>query len=300
MKIRIEKDKRVVLLSTVGETIFGEEVSQVFSCHFTNYALLMKYITPFTRDNSSICALEEPLCRSCADAILALCLNACCPYIRYKGRLYDLTFCHGFPLYELSSVRKKLIDNIELMVESGSLVYKLHTDLVSFNIAGKSEALEQFLIKNRRRIQKCENIKVYCHQNVEHIFIKWQMFYNNRFSRIYSQKEIQAFSQVMDGEQFHVNDYFYDGHPIASNLIYTDRVHRIQYDILAPWDQAYKKLGIGIYSIIYSVEQAFLNQYDYSLCYGNYPYKLDLLCPFFQRRAAKSGEWGNNDVANLD
>lgn len=298
MNIRIENEKRVAFISTAEERIFVKETHQDFSCRFTDYTLLIKYFAPFAGGNSSIYSLEEPVCQSCADGILALCLNYCCPYVLYQGHLYDLTFCHGFPLYELDFVQKKLIRHIELMMESRSLVYKLHTDLVSFHTDGQLEALDQFLVTNRRRIRNCKTLEVYCHGNVEHIFTKWETFYKVRFDRIYSPNEILAFSRAMEGEQYHVNDFIYNGKPVASNLIYTDEKHRIQYDLLAPWDLAYQKLGLGIYSIIYSVKQACLNNYDYSLCYGNYPYKLDLLSPFFQRR--KSGEWVIIDDANMD
>ena len=282
MKIKLKYEHSSVCFSTVGDYIVFTGLDGK-SIHYSQHGALVSLISSFARYRCYADTEEDLQCKSRADGILAICMTMNYQYISHTDECYSLTFCHAFPLFELESVQKSMIYNIDLMIRTGSLVFKPNRELVSFNTADKREELNRFLDKNRRRIERCRELTITSHHQTERIFTHWADFYKARFDRQYTEDEINAFTVVFENETFIVNDYHYHNISVASNLIYVDKKHKICYDVLAPWNLSYKKLGMGIYSILYCVKYACESGYNYSLCYGNFPYKLDLLEPFFSR-----------------
>ena len=283
MKICLKYKQNGICFYTKEDQIIFRGQDGEKSFHYLQEDALTNLISSFAGYQCYVETEDDLWCKSCADGILAICISKINPYIFYANECYSLTFSHAFPLFELESVQRNIILNIDLMVRTDSLIFKSNHELVLFYTADNREELNRLMLKNKRRIKRGKELKIVSHNKIERIFTQWTDFYKSRFDRQYTEDEIQAFTVVFGNETFIINDYLYYNVLVASNLLYIDKKHKIIFDVLAPWNLAYKKMGMGIYSILYSVKYACENGYNYSLCYGNFLYKLNLLEPFFSR-----------------
>lgn len=240
--------------------------------------------TSFIRNMKNVFAVYKGVlnCETKADYALALLINNYFSKVYDNSFMesYDLTFCYAFPLYEQTTIKSKIIKNLDIINKVKFLVYQNTNEYMLYKVIGKDKELHNLLFHYRNIMKKCNCINVKKSYKIENIFNNWKDFYMNRFGKKYTEDEVNAFLCILNEEDYYINDYYVDDYIVCSNLIYHDNVHKIIYDILAPWDLSYKKMSLGIYSILFTVKQAVNFKCDYSLCYGNLEYKNELFKHF--------------------
>lgn len=260
---------------------------QSLKYHFSQHENISTEIKLIHQKARHVVSTHDLTCNTNAYAVLSLILNKYYQYIESPdGELYDLTFGYAFPLFHKNKIHEYIFSDISVYTKHKLLVYQQRKALTSYVVAGRQEALTDFFIHNKRRWKKCSDIWVKRDENVEHIFTQWFSFYQDRFDRTYLEEEIKAFSSAVccNSADTYLNKFYLGHRLVAANLVFHDRKERVFYDILAPWDTKLSSYGLGIYTIMFTVRQAFENNSDYSLCYGRIPYKMQLMNPFFKEK----------------
>ena len=192
------------------------------------------------------------------------------------GKEYELSFAYAVPLNRDNYLKKFVLDNLRFCLKAKQIVFLPAETLYLFNTIPQ-KGLLRIIHDERRTIRRNVLTSIEEVDFSSDFFDFWKDYDRVRFNEIQSREFQEFFKYAYDTDFFHLFKYTVDDHLIAYNVCYYSENQKVIYDVLFPWKEYYKAYRIGIYSMIINLQRASKIGWGYSICYGKYKYKNDIL-----------------------
>jgi hypothetical protein len=243
------------------------------------YKLLFRLIQIYPISINSIAVIIDKSINGYGDALILL-------YVaHFKTKLlsgfealnYHVVFAHAFPLSVVPSILLKVADLLSEVVDNKQLLLLDSQQLILVETTGSNVSLSEITKKHSRLIQINKDLKVTYHTNIKSVLSNWSDFCVNRFGEKPSETVLQLFSKIYTDSNFLVKEFWLNQECLAQSLIYKDVQYGILYDLLAPWKLESRSRRLGIFSGVHNLIEAYNLKLKYCMCYGDFPYKHEIL-----------------------
>lgn len=194
---------------------------------------------------------------------------------------YHVVFAHAFPLALVPSILLKIADHLSEVVDNNQLLLLDSHKLILAETTGSNISVSDVVQKHDRLIKINKDLRIVYHTNIKSILLEWSIFCVSRFGEKPSEALLELFSKIYTEPSFIVKEFWLNQECIAYSLIYKDNQYGIFYDLLAPWKLECKSRRLGIFSGVHNLMEAHNLRLKYCMCYGDFPYKHEVLsgCP---------------------
>ena len=213
---------------------------------------------------------------SFSEGVLLLWLTKHWTFVISKDyRCCHVVLSHAFPLSLEPTLCDFVMTNIyDLLVEEQLLILDANQFILVDPLAANSETTTAH---HRRLLRASHDWSVIKNENVECVLGMWSDYCENRFGIIHSNRHKTLLSNLFSQSGFFVKEFWRGDACVARSLLYTGYRHRILYDILTPWSRDMARLRPGIFSAVHNLIESRSKGMQYSLCYGIFPYKEDIV-----------------------
>lgn len=220
---------------------------------------------------------EGPGIRGIADGVLALALSAAWPEIgeARSNRRYQITLAYALPLWLDPTWREWTARNLRLVLGAGQMIAVPSSEFIAVDPAEQSAA--SLAHRQRRLLKRHVDTTVEREGAVGEVVDAWSAFCRSRFDIRITPLQRKAVDGIFGMSGCEVRQFVNAGRTIARSLVCLHASSRTLFDVLAPWDESHAYLRPGIYSAFVNLLEARDRDYRYCLCYGDFPYKRDVL-----------------------
>lgn len=215
---------------------------------------------------------ERPWATRRAHAVLLLFLASRWLEITQAGmRAYHLTLSYALPLALDRAWRVWAEENADSLVATGQLVAVPTSDLVA--VAPDRNAA----VRHRRLIRAHRDTTVGEHGDLDAFLGDWTRFSANRYGRTVPDDELTTLAAILSMSGCRVRDLIRVDTLIGRSVICWHQSSNATFDLMATWQAEAARLRPGIYSGVNNLLDAHDRRARYSLCYGQFPYKDDIV-----------------------
>ncbi|MBI3687496.1 MAG: GNAT family N-acetyltransferase [Actinobacteria bacterium] len=221
---------------------------------------------------------ERPCPHSRGDALLLLALADRWPYlsqtddVRYY-RQYHLTLAYALPVALDPRWRAWAAERADLLVRGRQLVAVPATDLVAVVPNPDTDR------RHRRLLRKHGETEVREHADHGDFLHHWSTFTTWRYGRSLPDHERDALRELMAMSGCVVREFTRSGEVIARSVVCLHERRRVSFDLMATWHPRHAALRPGIFSAVHNLTDALHRRMRFSLCYGQFPYKDEIVGP---------------------
>lgn len=196
-----------------------------------------------------------------------------------EGTPYDLVFAYAINVQDSPIIQNFVSCNWNAVLSTNNLVLLKHSDLIYVEKEGLTTSyLLNIQSKEKRTIKR--NTTTYISEKpfTEEFWQFWCDYSFKRFGDSLSMSKIDMFKLFFSQtNQVKLLCYEIENATVAYNVLFFEEDTKILHDMLFPWRSEYSHYRLGIYSIINNLQFAYKCGFSYSLCYGNYSYKRNVL-----------------------
>ncbi|WP_165984057.1 hypothetical protein [Streptomyces sp. YIM 98790] len=219
---------------------------------------------------------ERPWPTEAGHAVLLLGLSARWPWLVESAdlrtfRQHHLTLAYALPLALDAEWRRWAEQHASLLLRGGQLVPVPASDLVAVEPCGA------VAVRHRRLLRRHTATGVKEHQDYGDFLRHWSAFTHWRYGRPVPDHESAALLAILDASGAVVREFIHRGEVIGRSVVCLHEASRTVFDLMATWQPSHAPLRPGIYSAVHSLLDAADRGLRYSLCYGQFPYKDDIL-----------------------
>jgi hypothetical protein len=197
------------------------------------------------------------------------------------GEELDVAFAHAFPISLFPHARANIIPRLEEIILLHQLVILPSKEFVLANTSAlknlKDLKAKQIYRHHKKLFKKNSDLVITSTRDLTTVFKDWNSFCVSRFGAGADKKLLDFFQSYYTVHDCLVKEFWWGEQCICRNLLLYDNDNRTIYDVLAPWNQLYKNRRLGIFSGVINLLEAIESEYKYSLCYGNFLYKMEIL-----------------------
>lgn len=194
----------------------------------------------------------------------------------YNEKDYELTFAYAVPLNKERYLCNFALSIFEKCIGNGQLVF-LPADTLCIQKKISKEKYLKLCHFERKTISRNEKIIVKEVPFTDDFFEYWKNYELQRFGEIQEKSIRDFFMEVYSDLHFKLYKYSFNGETVAYNVCYYSDEQKVLYDVLFPWNDKMNVYRIGIFSILINVKRALDLKWGYSLCYGIFDYKTEIL-----------------------
>ncbi len=221
-------------------------------------------------------AAERPWPKQCGHAVLLLALSARWPQIVESNnsrtlRPYHLTLAYALPLALDSDWRSWAEENSELLIRGGQLVPVPAADLVAIRPQRACAA------RHHRLLRRHADTKVIEHRDHADFLHHWSVFTRWRYDSPVTERERAALHAILEASGCVVREFVHQHEVIARSVVCLHPASRILFDLMATWHPRHARLRPGVYSAVHNLIDTAHRGFLFSLCYGQFPYKDDIV-----------------------
>lgn len=199
--------------------------------------------------------------------------------IKFKGEPWDLVLAYAIKINCSPTIQEFIRRNwsecirtknlVLLKADSLNIIKREDINVSSINRMVRAE--KRTLLRNRstniERVEFCDEFWEF-----------WESYNLKRFGSRLTEESLFFFHMFYGtNEKIRLYRYSMDGNTTAYNVLFVDDHDRTVHDMLFLWSMDFSRLRLGVFSIIRNFELAFNLGYSYSLCYGNFEYKRDIM-----------------------
>lgn len=191
---------------------------------------------------------------------------------RGHGRLHA-TLGYALPL-ALDPVWRRFAErNLDLLIRGRQLVTVPADDLVAVHPTGSA------LRKHLRLLRRHTSTTMREHRDLDAFLDAWSAFTTWRYARPLPTVEREALRAVLDASGCTVRDFIHHQEAIARSLVCLQPDTGVAFDLMTAWQPRHAGLRPGIFSAVHNMNDAVQRGMAFSLCYGQFPYKDEILGP---------------------
>lgn len=194
----------------------------------------------------------------------------------YNEKVYELTFAYAVPLNKERYLCDLTLSIFEKCIRNGQLVF-LPADTLCIQKKISKEKYLGLCHFERKTISRNEKTSVKEVPFTDDFFEYWKNYELRRFGEIQEKSIRDFFMKVYSDLHFKLYKYSLNEETVAYNVCYYSDEQKVLYDVLFPWDDKMNVYRIGIFSILVNVKRALDLKWGYSLCYGIFDYKTEIL-----------------------
>jgi hypothetical protein len=215
---------------------------------------------------------ERPWAARPAHAVLLLFLASHWAEIRQNdGAAYHLTLSYALPLALHRGWREWAELHAADLVVAEQLVAVSSANLVA--VQPDPHAMS----RHRRLLRSHKETTVHEHDDLATYLDDWSHFNTVRYGRVVPANEYSALYGVLSMSHCRVRDFAHAGTLIGRTIVCWHKPGNVLFDVMATWNPDAARLRPGIYSGVYNLLDAHGRGARYSLCYGQFPYKNDIV-----------------------
>lgn len=189
---------------------------------------------------------------------------------------YELSFAYAVPLNKDSYLMDFVLSNLEYCLKNNQIVLLPSNSLFLYESIDQT-AFDAICHKERKTIRRNEHIEIKEADFSEDFFAFWKEYDLVRFNENQSQEFVDFFKTVYALKSFKLYAYYSNQRVVAYNVCYFSETQKVLYDVLFPWLPEKSIYRIGIFSVIENLAKALKMDWGYSICYGIFEYKTQLL-----------------------
>jgi hypothetical protein len=219
---------------------------------------------------------ERPWPTELGHALLLLGLSARWPWLAESAdlhtfRQHHLTLAYALPLALDAGWRDWAEQHADLLVRSKQLVPVPATDLVAV------EPDSVRIRRHRRLLRRHADTHVKEHHDLADFLGHWSAFTHWRYNYLLPDHERAALLAVLQASGCTVREFIHNGEVVARSVLCAHTASRTVFDVMATWHPRHARLRPGIYSAVHNLLEAADSDFRFSLCYGQFPYKDDIV-----------------------
>lgn len=224
--------------------------------------------------NTKVHTPERPWATRPIHGVLLLAVANHWPEIECADReRYHLTLAYALPLALDTHWRLWSEKHMEELIDSTQLVAVPATDFVVVQPC-------QDLARNHRRLLDIHaETTVTEHRNIEAYLGDWCRFSKSRYGYSVPENERSLLNHLLLMSGCCIRDVINGGEIIGRSVVCRHLPSRTMFDLMATWRAGAGRLRPGIFSGVYNVLDALDRRLRYSLCYGQFPYKDEIVGP---------------------
>jgi hypothetical protein len=216
---------------------------------------------------------RRPWPASDGDALLLLALSSRWPEFAADGSPHHLTLAYALPLALDIAWREWADHHSSDLVRGRQLVTVPAANLVAVEPAADLER------RHRRLLRQHAVAGTAVHECGDHaaFLSHWSAFSQRRYEGAPTRDEQEALGAVLTMSDCTVREFISHGEVIARSVVCRHDPSRTIFDLMATWEPQHAQYRPGIYSGVHNILDAARQGYRYSLCYGQFAYKDDII-----------------------
>jgi hypothetical protein len=216
---------------------------------------------------------RRPSPASGGDALLLLALSARWPEFTVDESRYHLTLAYALPLALDRAWREWAGREADGLVRGRQLVAVPASHLVAVEPAGNLERRHRRLLRQHA----ASGTRVREHEDHGAFLSHWSAFSQRRYDTALTQDEREALRTVLAMSGCTVREFTCRGEVIARSVVCRHEPSRTIFDLMATWEPRHARYRPGVYSGVCNILDAARQGCRYSLCYGQFAYKDDIV-----------------------
>jgi len=211
-----------------------------------------------------------------AAAMLALFVAHSCHNIYNASDLsLDVVAAHAIPLTSCTGIRIQIYAIIDEITSAEQLLLLPRSEAVAVDPSVCSfEAIE---LQHLKVLRRNADLISQPSDDTDGLLDRWSNHCIWRFREPLPAKIRSILRKLFALNGFEILEYRDEGGYVASSLLYIDYGSQTIFDIIAPWSSSAKWRRVGIYMAVQNLLRAHRARFRYSLCYGNSPYKAEIV-----------------------
>lgn len=215
---------------------------------------------------------ERPWATRRPHAILLLFLAAHWPEISHpSGNAYHLTLSYALPLALDQGWRYWAEEHAEHLIATHQLAAVPAADLVAVRPNSDAEHRHRRLLRAHHETSARE------HHDLDSFLSDWSHFSAARYGHTLPDDERFALHGLLSMSNCAVRDFTQANRIIGRSLVCWHQPSNTLFDLMATWSPHAARLRPGIYSGVYNLLDAQHNRARFSLCYGQFSYKDEIV-----------------------
>jgi len=207
-----------------------------------------------------------------------------CPLLKRKKDCFfvdneqvDIVAFHAIPLHVTTSIIDFVIEHFDGMLYHNQIGLFLknknnHVEVITnTNVGCMHRKYKKVLKKNQKTQLTATTDLMAC---LEY----YKKYCSIRFSSEVNNNLLELLYQFYSADNsIKIYSIAVDDQIVGYSVILLDDDNRVLYDMLCPWDMSQKEYNLGKWVAIKNIELAYQKKYAYSLCYGRFPYKDEII-----------------------
>lgn len=256
--------RRHIVLATAQETIRCTSLSKLTEA--------LQHVAPDSRNYIPQLA-ERPWPERHTQAILLFAISGRWPSILVadEEQSYHVTLAYALPLALDVSWREWAACYSDVLVHGRQVVAVPASNLVAVD---PSEDVPR---RHRRLLRQHEDTTVREHADYSDFLAHWSTFTQRRYGNSPTSEEQTALGAILAMSRCTVREFTSSGDVIARSVVCVHDPSRTLFDLMATWEPRHASRRPGIYSAVHNLIDAANRKYRYSMCYGQFAYKDEIL-----------------------
>lgn len=190
---------------------------------------------------------------------------------QHDGLKYHLTLSYALPLALDKSWQVWVEQHAELLLDAGQLVA-----VPAANLLAVQPDID--ISRHHRRLLRPHTLTVVQeHRDIARYLDDWSRFSIRRYGVAIPDSELEALRAVLAMSNCVVRNFVHRDSLIGCSVVCWHARCNIWFDLMATWESEAARLRPGIYSGVYNMLDAQKRGARYSLCYGQFSYKEEIV-----------------------
>lgn len=210
---------------------------------------------------------------SFGDALLLLAVSARWPEFTADNSPYHLTLAYALPLALDTAWQDWAGRHADVLVRGRQLAGVPASHLVAVEPAEDLERRHRRLLRQHA----ATGTGVREHADRAGFLSHWSAFSQRRYGAALTGDEREALGAVLAMSGCTIREFACRGEVIARTVVCRHEPSRTIFDLMATWEPQHARHRPGVYSGVCNILDAARKGYRYSLCYGQFAYKDDIV-----------------------
>ncbi|MGH2732792.1 MAG: hypothetical protein ACRDJG_07625 [Actinomycetota bacterium] len=188
-----------------------------------------------------------------------------------QGTHYHVTLSYALPLALDSGWRTWSEDHLAELIEAAQLVVLPAADFLVVQPSGQIQRRHARLLRRHAATMILE------HDDTDAYLWHWAAFVAQWFGRSVSAHEQAVLGDMLAMSGCHVGDIVHGSSVIGRSVTCIHPASRVVFDLMTTWDPGAAHLRPGVFAGVHNLLDAFDRRLRYSLCYGRFLYKDEIV-----------------------
>jgi hypothetical protein len=236
---------------------------------------LAEFCLPAKNEDVIITASPRSYLATRSAAVLAVFVASNWPRLRSGSTFLDVVVAHAIPVAASAELRTQAYRMIDELVSAQQLLLLARSEAITVDPSKCSARIIE--LRHRRTLRRNSDLIAERGRDANALLARWSDHSDARFGYRLPPDVHNALSRFWSTRGVEVIEYRDASGYLGSSLIYIDGESRTLFDILAPWSVTGKLRRLGIFMGVQNLLRAQELGFRYSLCYGEFQYKLEII-----------------------